>query len=921
MQRRARAALGGALVLAGTSLGVLAFLSATRDRHAPPPRPIARAPRSVLLLTLDTTRPDRLQPYGSPDVATPALQRLADEGVVFERACAVAPLTLVAHTSLLTGLYPPRHGVRNNGIHYVAAEVETLAEMLRRSGWRTGAFVSAAVLEKRYGLTQGFEVYDDDLSAGRERHPRVVPDRPADAVVDAALAWLAGLPAGERTFTWVHFYDPHAVYSPPPPFRDTYRDRLYDGEIAFMDEQIGRLLHAVRAFERDDLIVAAVGDHGESLGEHGEQTHGILAYESTMRVPWIMRVPDGPRGLRVAAAVSQVDLVPTLVDLLDQEVALDVDGVSLVPLLEGRERAADERVIYGESYLPFYTYGWAKLKVAQQGEWKYIDSPSPELFDVVRDPRELTDLSGDRPNVDHDLRTALGRTLGELGDAERETALAIDQEAAEKLRNLGYLAMGGRPVASGERRPDPKAVIDLHVALERARHLASNRLWERAAELIEGVLRRDPGNLAALVELAMVRDAAGESESARQLVERALGLDPASSRLRLMLANLELARGDTGRALAVLDAVIEQDPRFLEATVRKAAVLARLGRRAEAAELLAGALETDGDDPQVNLAYAQLVELPDGRLVEAEARLRAVLEREPFAAAGWRLLGELLGASGRPDEALQAYLDGLHRQPDDAQLHGGCGLLLARRGDTAAATGHLMEAIRLASGLRTEWHVTLGALLAEQGRFSEARRQYDLVLAADPDHAAARNNRAIALYRSGQLSEAEAELRELVRQHPRYADAFNNLAAVALDRRDWREAEASARRATELAPATAEAWNNLGLALDELGRLDEARRAFDRALAIEGSYWQARMNLGITLRKLGQPVAAATALEAALERAPGVAEIHFELGHLYLGPLADARRARAHLNAFLARAPRDPRAADVRLRIAALPPA
>ena len=869
---------------------------------------------------MDTTRADRLQPYGCEDVATPALQRLADDGVVFERACAVAPLTLVAHTTLLTGLYPPHHGVRNNGIHYVADEVVTLAERLQRNGWRTGAFVSAAVLEKRYGLTQGFETYDDDLSSGRERHPRVVPDRPADAVVGAALSWLGSLAAGERYFAWVHFYDPHAAYSPPPPFRDTYRDRLYDGEVAFMDEQIGRLLHGARAFERDDLVVLAVGDHGESLGEHGEQTHGILAYDSTMRVPWIMRIPGGARGARVKGPVSQVDLVPTLTDLLDLGAPRGVDGISLVPVLEGAVQVPEDRALYGESYLPFYTYGWAKMKVVQQGEWKYIESPRPELFDVIRDPRELTNLAEDRPNVDHDMRGALSALLAGLGDAERETTLAIDQESAEKLRNLGYLAMGGRPMDAGERRPDPKDVIDLHVTLERARQLASSRLWDRAVEQLESVLRRDPGNLAAMIDLAMVRDAAGDHEAARSLVERALSLDPSSSRLRLLLANLELERGDTGQALAVLDAVIEQDPRFVEALVRKATILGRLGRRTEARQSLETAMAGDPENPQVNLAYAQLVEIPGGSLGGAETRLRALLERDPFTAGGWRLLGELLEASGRSDEALETYRDGLHRQPDDAQLHGAYGLLLARSGQAQAAAGHLIEAIRLGSGMRSEWHVTLGALLAEQGRFSEARQQYDLVLAAEPGNVAARNNRAVALYRSGQLVEAEAELRTLVEQHPRYADAFNNLAAVELDRRLWAEAEASSRRATELAPAMVEAWNNLGLALDELGRLGDARASFARALELDDEYWQARMNLGITLHKLGEPAEAAAELEAALARAPGVPELHFELGELYLGPLADSRKARAHLNAFLERAPRDPRAAEIRLRLASLPP-
>ena len=210
---------------------------------------ISRVKRSVVLITLDTTRADHLEPYGSKTVKTPNLARLANQGILFQQAYSVAPITLVAHASLLTGLNPPRHGVRNNGTHYADQDLVTLPETLAAEGYRTAAFVSAAVLEKRYGLDQGFEVYDDDLSTGRERHPRMVADRPAEATVDAAGTWLDSLGPEEPFFLWVHFYDPHAVYSPPPPYRDQYRENLYGGEIAYMDAEIGRLLRHSRLRE------------------------------------------------------------------------------------------------------------------------------------------------------------------------------------------------------------------------------------------------------------------------------------------------------------------------------------------------------------------------------------------------------------------------------------------------------------------------------------------------------------------------------------------------------------------------------------------------------------------------------------------------------------------------------------------------
>ena len=384
---RVRRTLGVLLVL------LLALPASAADTEAKQP--------SLLLITMDTTRPDHLQPYGS-NVETPALAALASEGVVFEQAYSVAPITLPAHTAINTGLYPPQSGVRNNGTHYVPAEVTTLAERLRARGWRTAAFVSASVLERRYGLDQGFELYDDDLSSGRERHPRVVPDRPAEATVAAASAWLDALKPDEPFFLWVHFYDPHAAYSPPPPYRDRYRGRLYDGEIAYMDAELGRLLAHPRLAARSDLAVMALADHGESLGEHGEQTHGILAYDSTLHIPWIAKLPGASGGTRVGEMVSQIDLLPTVLDAFHLGADSALPGRSLLPLLGTIPRSAAARGVYEETYLPFYTYRWAKLRVWRHDRWKLIDAPEPELYDLRRDPRELSNLFEGDPGVAHD---------------------------------------------------------------------------------------------------------------------------------------------------------------------------------------------------------------------------------------------------------------------------------------------------------------------------------------------------------------------------------------------------------------------------------------------------------------------------------------------------------------------------------------
>lgn len=929
--RRALRAFAWVAVAAGAVLVAWALWRRTGGPDQPP-RPVPRRERPVLLVTVDTTRADHIGAYGAEGASTPNLDRLAEQGVLFENAFSVAPITLVAHTTIMTGLEPPAHGVRNNGIHYVPDRVTTLAERLREAGYATGAFVSAAVLDRRYNLAQGFDVYDDDLSAGRERHPRMVADRPAGAAVDAATAWLDSLPDDRPYFLWLHLYDAHAPYSPPPPWRDELRERLYDGEIAYADSQVQRLLAHPRV--RDEALVSVIGDHGESLGEHGEQTHALLAYDATLHVPWILRVPGGPRGLRLAQAVGQVDLVPTVLDLLgllgelgsgDREGPAKLAGVSLAPLLEGGPLVADarlDRALYAETFLPYYTYGWAKLRVLRQGRMKWIDAPTPELYDTVRDPHELSNLAEQEPGLVHDMGRELEERLAAGPDGEgggqAESALELDSAARERLRSLGYLAVGsssGTRVTEAE-RPDPKELIDLHVGLERARSLAQDRLFEAAARQLRTVLRRDPTNLAALIDLADALSASGELDEAAEVIGRALALDPDYPRLHLQMADIERDRGAVDKALELVDAALALDPRLLEARMHKALLLQRMGRHAEATAVLDAALTDDPETPQLNVLYARLVELPADPAA-AEERVRHALDRDPFLASGWQLLGEILEGTRHPDEALDAWRQGLRRAPDHPELHASLGTALARRHAGAEAGVHLGEALRLTTAPRPDLHVTLGAWLADQGRFEEAEAEYALALADAPDNPGARNNRAVAYYRTGRLQEAEAEWRELIERHPRHADAHNNLAALALGRGDSAEAAEHARRALAINPRMAEAWNNLGLALeaDDPG----ARECFERALTIAPDYWQAKLNLGKLLRRTGEAEKAAGVLEELLLQAPELAEAHLELGRLYDGPLDDRERARAHYNAFLRRAAGDPRAAEVRERLATLP--
>lgn len=910
--------MAGAVLLAAAVVGWMAYRALVSSSDVPQVRAIPRGARSVLVMTIDTTRADYLQPYGAKNVKTPAFQRLADTGVLYENAYAVAPITLVSHTSIMTGTVPPQHGVRNNGIHYVNDELVTLAERFQDADYSTAAFVSAAVLDSRYNLSQGFDVYDDDLSTGRERHPRMVPDRPAEATVTSTVEWLDLLDDEEPFFVWTHFYDPHAAYSPPAPFRDEYRGNLYAGEIAYLDSQIDRLLQHPR-LRSGEVAIVLVADHGESLGEHGEQTHAILAYDSTLHIPFILKVPGGPQGLRLRQPVGHADIAPTLLDLVGLDRHEGMVGQSLLEMME-QPQEFQTRGIYSETYLPYYTYGWAQLRTWREGQYKYIEAPTPELYNTDRDPRELSDRHAQQTTVAHDLNRNLNEFLDSVGGVEEEAQISLDSDAAEQLRALGYLAVGSGPADVNGPRPDPKAMIAFHTGLERSRRLMNDELYEAAERELRQVLRQDPNNLAAMMDMARALSGMDRTGEAIEVVERAISLDPAYAAMQRLLARLEAERGNPALALEVVEVAMSLDPASSEGTSQQARLLMQLGRAEEARELLEAALERQSDSPVLNVNYAQMVEMRNRDLESAQARLIGATKADPFFVPAWRALGSVYEQRNDDDAAMQAYQEGLRREPDDADLHKRVGLMLARKGAGGETEAHLREALRLGDGVAADLRVALGGWLAENGRIDEAMKEYDVVLTALPSHRGALNNRAIGLLHKGQSAEAKKSLLVLVEQHPSFADPYNNLSAIAIQEGNWPAVELYARQAVARAPDLVAAWNNLGVGLDEQGKLREAESAYREALELQEQYWQARLNLAIVLRRRSKHVEAERELQAVLAEVPSLPDVHLQLGHVYSEELDQPSKARTHYNAFLKAVPRHPMATEVRRRVSELAP-
>jgi arylsulfatase A-like enzyme/Tfp pilus assembly protein PilF len=611
------------------------------------------APRpNLLLITLDTTRADHLGAYGDRRARTPNIDRLAAGGIVFERAITAAPLTLPAHASLLTGLYPFAHGVRNNGHFTLGDRVPTIATALHDAGYRTAAFVSAFVLDRRYGLARGFDRYDD----------RMELERRGSETATAAGAWLSEAAGDARPFfVWLHLYDPHDPYDPPPPYREAFADRPYDGEIAFDDEVVGTLLGRLRALGVDrSTIVAVAGDHGESLGEHGEATHGLFVYEPAIRIPMIVAGTDRvPAGRRVTALVRGIDLAPTLLDLLHAPALAGAQGQSLMPLVTGRAKGPDEA--YSETYFPQLYMNWAPLRSIQDERWKFIDAPAPELYDLANDARELTNLAPREPARAAVVKRAFDAVTG--GGEGATAPSRIDRETAQKLAALGYIGSVEERLSNGKARPDPKAMVEVFNRLRDANAAIQQRRFDAAESAARSVLERDASNAFATMILARAQLEQGRSRDAEANYRKYAALVPSSADAHHWVAICLSRLGDTHAAIAEEEAALALDARYAEAHELRGGLLAGAGRLEPAIADLQAAVEIAPGNVAFRVGLARAL-VSGGRLDEAAREIDHALAAQPDNPDALAASAALLVAQGRLDAARLAFARALARRPD-----------------------------------------------------------------------------------------------------------------------------------------------------------------------------------------------------------------------------------------------------------------
>lgn len=617
----------------------------------------------VLLITLDTTRADRLGSYGYAQAATPNLDRLAAGGVRFERALSPVPLTLPAHASVMTGRYPFSHGVRNNGHFTLPEDVPTLATQFAAAGYATAAFVSSYVLDAQFGLARGFGHYDDGLDPAPPSAAGALElERRGDRTVQAARAWLqarrAATSPAAPSFLWVHLYDPHAPYAAPAAFAARAPGRPYDAEIAFVDASVGALVDAAAGDAARSPLVLIAGDHGESLGDHGESAHGVFVYESAIRVPLIVSWPGELAPRVVRAPVRLVDIAPTLAGLAALPPIAGADGRDLTPLLRAGDEALPPAAAYAESYFPEFFMGWAPLRAIDDGRWKYIDSPEPELYDLTTDPAEADNRFGSEPATARALRRQLEETVRA---ANRSAATTLSADAQRKLAALGYVSTPA-PAQARQARPAPARMIAAFERLTRGNALLAEGRGEEAVRIAAAELRDDPGNAFAQLLLGRGRLAIGDPGGAAAALREYLSRVPSSADAHHWLALAELQRGDRPRALAEEEAALAIDPGHAAAIALRAGLLFSTGKRDEGVAALAAAVDAHPAHVTLRVDYADLL-ADAGRAADAEAQYRRVLATLPDDVRARAGLGTLLAKTGRLDAAVAELTRVLDAEP------------------------------------------------------------------------------------------------------------------------------------------------------------------------------------------------------------------------------------------------------------------
>jgi arylsulfatase A-like enzyme/Flp pilus assembly protein TadD len=641
------------LLLVIISTGVLVF-----QRYYSPLKEV----RNVILISIDTCRADYLSCYGYNRQTTPNIDQLAGEGILFLNAYSPVPMTLPAHGSMLTGTIPPFHGIHDNLGYQLGQENETLAEILGRNDFSTGAVISAFVLDSQFGLDQGFDYYNDRFE--KPVKTLNINERRGGEVNRFALEWLEEHKS-ERFFLFLHYYDPHLKYEPPEPFATKFYGNPYAGEIAYTDHCIGQVIKKLKDLGLyESTLIVVTGDHGEMLGEHGENGHMYFIYQSAIKVPFIFKLPGRHMAKKIDESVGIIDIVPTVCSMLGIMIPAQVQGQGqdLTGYFENKHHLLSQRHIYCESMGPT-RYGGNSLLGMVEGRWKYIQTTRPELYDLLEDPGETNNLVTKQPHRARILRERLKMVLEEsVGKGISGSKTVLDEEGRRRLESLGYLADTGvsEDYEFDQSKDDPKDLIGFHILNDKARTLIFLEKFKEAKAVCERMIKTRPEDFHTRNLLAEIANKQDDFAEAIKHFSEALRINPEDAKTLYNLGNVFDRLGNTAEAIHYYAETLKIDPGFAEAHNNLAGVLLNQGKLNEAINHYSEALRLNPTDAEIH-----------------------------------NNLGFIMARQGRVAEAISYYTEALRINPGFAEAHNGLGVVLANQGRIPEAISHFSETVRI----------------------------------------------------------------------------------------------------------------------------------------------------------------------------------------------------------------------------------
>jgi choline-sulfatase len=695
---------------------------------------------NVLFIIMDTTRSDHLGCYGYDMIKTPNIDSLAGRGVRFKTVISQAPLTFASHCTIFTSTYPQFHKARDNGSFRLDDSAVTMAEVLRDNGYTTAAFVSTVVLDSKYTLKQGFQTYDDkmDKVPGKRVIKFMDDKRRADKVTAAAVDWLKNN-HDKKFFLWVHYYDPHSVYNPPSPYKEIYKDNLYDGEIAYADEYIGALLKALKDLKVDkNTLIVFAADHGESLGEHGENGHAVFIYDTTLKVPLIFCYPaEIPQAKVVGGQVRLIDIMPTLLDLLNIKKNKEIQGTSLIRYIKGNEKDP-ELPAYSESLYAKYHFNWSELHSWREKEWKYIQSTEPELYNIQTDPGEMVNLADEKPQIVEKLDKELKKFLEQTSaKGLKENKMALDEQTKEKLMSLGYI-QGGVEAKGAV----PIKMIQVMEKLNLADRQANEGLIEQAIEGYNDILKADPNNMEANLHLGQCYKETGKYDIAIKYFKKAAYFKPDEPEAHDGLGNIYKSMGKVKEA-------------FDEFQI--AAVL-------------------DPDNPVIlnNIGWCYQQTLDFDKAMEYYHKALALDNNLATAHANMAICYRV---RGKMDKALEELDIALKEDPELAFAHSELCACIASKGDVSGAIAHCQKAIEL-DPQGFDGYNNLAVCYEMEGQYDKAIENYNKALEISPWSVLAHCNIANSYIQRKEFDKAKEHLKKALELQPGNQKALHLLSTI-----------------------------------------------------------------------------------------------------------------------------------------------